>query len=318
MAAGLLGVAWTLHALVPAIPMLTACVVLGALAGNLPLGAHTGRFRVAMGPGMAYSGKKFMRLGIVLLGLQLSLADVAGLGVIGVLLIIGVVAGAFGGTWLIAKALKMPGDQPVLLATGFSICGASAIGAMSEARGSQKDAPIPVALVTLCGTLAIAALPAANLLLGLDPLDFGRWVGASVHDVGQVVATAQGAGTVALAAAVVVKLVRVLMLAPVTLLGTLSAPKGAHTGKRPPLVPLFVIGFMISIALRTTGLLPEVVLEAGHVAQELLLGAALVGLGFAIDLQLLFRSAGRATTAALAAWGVVAGLGLGAVALFPN
>lgn len=320
-AAGLVALAYAGHLLLPAIPMLTLCVLLGAIVGNTL--RTTQQFVLA--PGMGWSGKHLMRAGIVLLGFQLALSDVLDLGWKGVGLIAVVVAGSFGGTYLMARALKLPGDQPVLLASGFAICGASAIGAMSQARGSAKDAPIPVALVTLCGTLAIAVLPLANTWLALDELGFGRWVGASVHDVGQVVATAQGAGLSALGAAVVVKLVRVLMLAPVSVLGSLSIRRrhaagpadGAVpvAGTRPPLVPLFVLGFIACVLLRSSGWMPDSVLHAAKIGQEILLGLALVGLGFAIDLRQLFSTAGRAAAAALGAWAVVAGLGLGFVTL---
>jgi len=77
-------------------------------------------------------------------------------------------------------------------------------------------------------------------------------------------------------------------------------------------VPLFVAGFAAMVAVRSTGLPSEDLLEAARVAQELLLGAALVGLGYAMDLVALFRNAGRATAVALSAWAVVAGAGLAA------
>ncbi|MFJ6416313.1 YeiH family protein [Paeniglutamicibacter sp. NPDC091659] len=320
VSAALLGSAFAGHQLLPVVPMLTLCVVLGAIAGNTLRPAT----RLSLEPGMDWGGKQLMRAGIVLLGFQLSVSDVLGLGWKGVGLIALVVAGSFGGTYLIARALKLPGDQPVLLASGFAICGASAIGAMSHARGTSKDAPVPVALVTLCGTLAIAVLPLANTWLNLNELDFGRWVGASVHDVGQVVATAQGAGFTALAAAVVVKLVRVLMLAPISVLGSLSARRRQATasdgsmpfeGERPPLVPIFVLGFIACVLLRSTGWMPDSVLHATKTGQEILLGMALVGLGFAVDLRHIFSTAGRALAAAIGSWAVVATLGLGFVAL---
>lgn len=313
-AAAAVAAAFGAHAAMPAVPALTACVVLGAVASNMPLPPTATAMRARLLPGMGFAARRLMRVGIVLLGLQLVIADVAALGWLGIGAIGGVVAVAFAGTWALARLFRLPGDEPVLLAAGFSICGASAIGAMAQARGTQRDAATPVALVTLCGTLAIAVLPALAPLFGLAPVDFGYWVGASVHDVGQVVATAQTAGTAALAAAVVVKLVRVLALAPVALLGSLAARRsGAHAGgARTPLVPLFVAGFAAMVAVRSTGLPSEDLLEAARVAQELLLGAALVGLGYAMDLVALFRNAGRATAVALSAWAVVAGAGLAA------
>lgn len=81
-------------------------------------------------------------------------------------------------------------------------------------RIRHADTVLPVALVTLCGTLAIGALPLLVHPLNLSAEVFGAWTGASVHDVGQVVATAQTAGPAALGLAVVVKLTRVILLAP--------------------------------------------------------------------------------------------------------
>ncbi|TFD53478.1 putative sulfate exporter family transporter, partial [Cryobacterium frigoriphilum] len=227
-------IAWGVHSLVPALPLLTLAVALGIVAGQLPL------LRALLGgvwaPGLEVAGVRFMRLGIVLLGLGLSLTDIADLGWVGIVSTVAIVLGTFGGTWWLGRRLGLPGHQPLLIATGFSVCGASAIGAMSGAIGAKKtDAAVPVALVTLCGTLAIAVLPVLWHPLGLSSLQFGHWVGASVHDVGQVVATAQIAGPAALAVAVVVKLTRVLMLAPIVTVAAVIARRAtAATPAAPP------------------------------------------------------------------------------------
>ncbi|GHD01655.1 hypothetical protein GCM10008096_06010 [Zhihengliuella salsuginis] len=325
-AAVVVGCGFGLHAALGALPVMTLCVLGGAVAGHLLRSparrAHAlRRLDARIAPGLAAAGRTLMRAGIVLLGLQLVPADLAALRLQGVGIVLAAVALAFAGTWLTARLFRLPGDEPVLLAAGFSICGASAIGAMGQARGTARDASTPIALVTLCGTLSIALLPFANEGLGLAPMTFGHWVGASVHDVGQVVATAQTAGTTALAAAVVVKLVRVLALAPVATLGAWHARRArgpAAGGARAPILPLFVVGFGLMVALRTTGWLPDAALEAGRIGQELLLGAALAGLGYAIDLRTLFASAGRSTGAAVVAWAWVAAVGLAVAHLLSN
>ncbi|MEV6756291.1 putative sulfate exporter family transporter [Streptomyces sp. NPDC051214] len=312
-------VASVTHALIPAVPMLTAAVVLGLVAAHVP-----GVRAVVRGPGKAglsLAGKRLMRLGIVLLGLKLSLDDVLGLGWATVLMVLGVVAATFFGTWWLGRRMGLPGDQPLLIATGYAICGASAIGAVSEATESEeRDAAVSVALVTLCGTLAIAVLPLMQGPLGLSDAEFGRWVGAGVHDVGQVVATAQTAGPGALGDAVLVKLMRVAMLAPLVagvafaLRARAAAPGGA-AGRRPPLLPLFVAGFVGMVAVRSTGWVPGSVLDlAGH-AQELLLAAALFGLGSVVDLPSLIRTGGRVAALGVCAWVVVAGVSYGGVRL---
>ncbi|MFF4818698.1 YeiH family protein [Kitasatospora sp. NPDC001309] len=320
------------HAAVPAVPKLTAAVVLGMAAAHLP-----GLRPVVRGvarSGLSTAGKRLMRLGIVLLGLKLSLDDVLGLGWATVAMVLTVVAATFAGTLWLGLRLGLPGDQPLLVATGYSICGASAIGAVSQAAGSEEeDVASSVALVTLCGTLAIAVLPLLQHPLGLGEIEFGRWVGASVHDVGQVVATAQTGGPGALREAVLVKLMRVVLLAPlvagvaVTVRrnaraarragadGSDGADGAAKAGRRPPIVPLFVAGFLAMIVLRTTGVLPERALTLAGDAQELLLAAALFGLGSAVHLPTMAKTGGRIALLGLGSWVVVAGVSYAGVLL---
>ncbi|MEV0918617.1 putative sulfate exporter family transporter [Streptomyces sp. NPDC049967] len=328
-----LGLAEGVHALLPAVPMLTAAVVLGVVAAHLP-GVRPfvrGRGRA----GLSTAGKRLMRAGIVLLGLKLSVGDVLGLGWATVAMVFGVVLVAFFGIWWLGRKLGLPGDQPLLIATGYSICGASAISAVSGALGKEEDderlaadVATSVALVTLCGTLAIAVLPLLHHPLGLDTVQFGRWVGAGVHDVGQVVATAQTAGPTALGEAVLVKLIRVAMLAPLVagvavaygrrVRGVADGGQGDRRqagGRRPAVVPLFLIGFLAMTALRSTGRLPAGVLDAAATAQELLLAAALFGLGTAVHLPTLARSGARTAVLGLASWVVIAAASYGGVLL---
>ncbi|WP_458782062.1 YeiH family protein [Arthrobacter sp. D3-16] len=321
-AAVALAAAFLVHWLVPVLPAMTLAVVLGVLAANLPgTGVWTaGRAR----PGLDFAGKHLMRGGIVLLGLKVSVMDVLGLGWLALVLIAGVVAVSFGGTYLISRLFRLPPVTSLLVATGFSICGASAIGAMAAVRRIRHaDTVLPVALVTLCGTLAIGVMPLLVHPLQLSAPVFGAWTGASVHDVGQVVATAQTAGTAALGIAVVVKLTRVLLLAPVAALAgahqrVFARPgPGAEGGdaKLPPVVPLFVLGFIAMVGLRSTGWLPAGWLEAGAALQDILLGAALFGLGSAVRVRTLLHTGGRALLAALASWLLIALLGLAAALL---
>lgn len=307
------------HLLLPAVPAMTVAVVLGLLAANLPglagWSAGTGR------PGLDFAGKHLMRSGVVVLGLKVSVVDVLGLGWPALLLITGVVLAAFAGTYGIGRLFRLTPTVSLLIATGFSICGASAIGAMAAVRRiRQQDTVLPIALVTLCGTLAIGVLPLLIGPLGLGPEAFGAWAGASVHDVGQVVATAQTAGASALAVAVIVKLTRVLLLAPMVAAAGIHHRIGSDAGGRlPPVVPLFVVGFIAMAALRSTGWLSPGVLEAAALLQDLLLGMALFGLGSAVRVGHLLRTGTSALLAALASWLLIAALGLGAaVVLVPG
>jgi len=317
VAAIALGLAWGVHLVLPAVPILTVCVLLGILVAQIPQARSA--LDGVLAPGLTLSAKRLLRIGVVLLGLKLSLVDVAGLGWLTIVVVIAILAATFFVTWALGRWARLPGDQPLLLAAGFSICGASAIGAMSAVtRDRGRDAATPVALVTLCGTAAIAILPPIGAALGLTDMQFGAWTGASVHDVGQVVATAQTAGASALAIAVVVKLTRVVMLAPVVAItSVVIRRRGGGAGTRPPIVPLFVVGFLIAVVIRTFLPIPETVIGAADVAQTVLLGLALFGLGTGIRFEKLVRTGGRAVAVGLASWLFIAVVSLGAVQLLP-
>lgn len=323
--------AWGIHVLFPAIPLLTAAVALGIIVAQIPPARR--EITGSLAPGLSVASKKFMRMGIVLLGLKLSLIDIAHLGWLTIVLVIVIVLLTFVATFWLGKFARLPQHEPLLIATGFSICGASAIGAMSGAvKAKDSEAATPVALVTLCGTLAIGVLPLFWHPLGLSPEQFGHWVGASVHDVGQVVATAQLAGTSALAIAVVIKLTRVLMLAPMVSIAALVAHRSsvrsdsdagadadagaamdAKPSKRPAIVPLFVAGFLLAVAIRSFVPLPEAVLSIADTVQTALLAMALFGLGTGVRVRELVSTGWRSLLVGLTSWLFIAVLAYGAV-----
>ena len=309
-------IAWLVHLAVPALPILTASVALGIVVGQVPAlqPALSGR----LAPGLQVASRRLLRIGIVLLGLKLSLVDIAGLGWVTILTTVGVVVITFVGTIGLGRALGLPGHQPVLVASGFSICGASAIGAMAATvRARDEEQGVPIALVTLCGTLAIAVLPALWHPLGLSATGFGHWVGAGVHDVGQVVATAQLAGPAALAVAVVVKLTRVLMLAPMVAITAAVERRRAiePAGPRPAIVPLFIAGFLAAVLLNTFVPLPDWLLMTADQVQTALLATALFALGASIRVTELIHTGWRALVVGLTSWVLVAALAYGAVLL---
>lgn len=320
VAAGLgAALAWAVHWILPVVPALTVAMVLGIAAAHLP--ALRDRVGGRARPGLSVAAKRLMRLGIVLLGLKLSIQDVRSLGWPTTVMVVAVATATFLSTWWLGRRIGLRGDQPLLIAAGYSICGASAIGAVSAATGSdEEDVASSVALVTLCGTLAVAVLPLLQQPLGLDDAQFGRWVGASVHDVGQVVAAAQSAGPAALGDAVLVKLMRVSLLAPLAAAVALGLRRrrafhagnyqaaNARPGRKPSLVPLFVLGFLAMIALSSTGWLPESVLVGAGLVQEILLSAALFALGSAVHMPTLARTGGRAAALGLSSWAVIAGM----------
>ena len=227
------------HAAFPGLPPLVLCVALGVALANI------GHVPTAAVPGLVVAAGPVLKFGVVLLGLDLVFPDILALGIRALAVVVAVVAVTFFGTRWAGKRLGISDDLSLLVATGFSICGISAIAAANGVIEADEDeVAFSVALVTLCGTLAIVTLPPLQGLLGLDDEQFGAWVGASVHDVAQVVATSSAAGSVALATAIVVELTRVMLLAPLIAAIALRHRKPATTtGTRPPLVPPFIVAF---------------------------------------------------------------------------
>lgn len=294
---------------------LLVAVLLGAAAGNAGLVPEVAR------PGLAVVAKRVLRAGVVLVGFRLAADEVLALGVPGLLLVGGVVAVTFTGTRLLGRLVGVTRTTGLLVATGFAICGLTAVAALrGVVHADDEEVGAAAAMVTLCGTLAIAVLPALRPVFGLAPATFGHWVGASVHDVGQVVATAATAGDVALAAAVVVKLTRVVLLGPLLVVVGWTERRREHRslGQRPPwttAVPPFVLAFLAASAARTVGLVPEAWLDGIRAAETALLAAALFALGTGIRLRALAVLGRRTVALALLAWTLVAGVALPAVVL---
>ncbi len=316
LAAAAVGVvaAFLAHRAAGAVGVLTWAVTFGVLAANLGLVP-----RVAVS-GLGALTRRLLRIGIVLLGLSLSLASIAALGAPVIALVVVTLLSTLGATVWAGRRLGLGRARSLLVATGFAICGASAIAAMEEtAEADDEDVTLAVAMVTLCGTVAMVALPLLQGPLHLTDTQYGTWAGASVHEVGQVVAAAGPAGAAAVGVAVVVKLTRVLLLAPVVagvgLVRRRAGGLAADGAGRPPLVPLFVLGFLAAVALRSTGLLPGGMLAVVAHLQTVALAAALFGMGTGVRLASLVRGSGRLLLLAASSTLVVATVSLAGVRL---
>lgn len=280
-------VALVANQFVPTVSALLFAIVLGAVLGNVR------QVPASMAPGVAIAGKRILRVGIILLGLQLVLGDLLelGLGMVAVAAI--VVAVGMIGTVLIGRAMGIPPAQRILIACGFSICGAAAVAACDGVVDAEdEDVATGIALVVLFGTIMIPLVPLLVTVLNFDSELGGLWAGASIHEVAQVVAAAGIIGGGALKGAVVVKLTRVLMLAPVmAVLGIMQRRKtsGDSQIKRPPLIPLFVVGFLLMVGVASLEILPEPALSAAKIVQTACLGIAMFALGLGVRIKSLIK-----------------------------
>lgn len=291
------GIAFVVNGLLPGVSPLVVGIVFGVLAAN------TIQLPKVMAPGIAFSAKRLLRLGIVFLGLKLALTDIVALGAPMLMVIVGIVAVGIFGTVLIGRMLRIPRGLTLLIACGFSICGAAAVasvaGTIDPGDEAEEDTVVAVALVVLFGTLMIPAIPLLARVLGLSPEVSGMWAGGAIHEVAQVVAAGGLMGGVALSVAVVVKLGRVLLLAPIVLILGIRQRRLAYSAgvrkrhgsavRLPPIVPLFVVGFLAMVLLRSFVSLPDVVLTSGDILQTVLLAAAMFALGCGVKLRTLAK-----------------------------
>jgi uncharacterized integral membrane protein (TIGR00698 family) len=302
------------HALSMLSPLILA-IVIGAAFNNL---VGTPAWAKA---GSAFSMRRILRLGIILLGLWLTAAQVAQVGVGGVAIIAATLVATFVFTKQVGRLLRVDPKLAELIAAGTSICGASAVIATNTVtRASDEDAAYAVACVTVFGSLAMVLYPFAPALLHLSPRAFGLWTGASIHEIAQVVAAAYQAGPKALEFGTVAKLTRVMMLAPLVLsLGALAARRAKASGEgntaKPPL-PWFVLGFIALVAINSLWPVPAAIMPKVKDATTFLLAMALAAMGLDTSFRKLWAKGLAPLALGAASWVFVAGFSLVLVLMF--
>jgi len=246
-------------------------------------------------PGTSFAVKRILRVGIALMGAQLSLGQVLNTGASSVLIVATCIVLAILVVRFVSVRMGMSDRLGTLLGVGTSICGVSAIVATSPViEAKEEETSMAVATITIFGLLAVLFYPLLGLSLGLSDRFFGTWAGTAVNDTSQVVATglifSQKAGEIA----TVVKLTRNLFMAPVIV--ALSwfylkrrqaegETKGKGKGiKLQQAVPLFVLGFVGMAVLNSVGAFPSVVRQSIHIVSQLLIVASLAGVGLETNL----------------------------------
>lgn len=260
-------------------------LVLAVLFGMALRGVTGGRD--ALRPGIAFTVRPLLRAAVVLLGAQVTVGQVGTLGAAGLAVVAASLAASLWFTGRLGRALGVEPRLARLIGAGTSICGASAVLAVnSVTRAEEEDVAYAIACVTLCGTLSMLVYPLLAEALALNPHVFGLWAGASIHEVGQAVATAFQDGREAGEIGTIAKLWRVMLLAPVVLaLGVALVRRGgaAAAGSAPVPVPWFIAGFLGLIALNSAGLLPEAGRSVAGQVAPFLLAMALGAMGLDAD-----------------------------------
>lgn len=305
------------------ISTLVIALVIGMIIGNI---AYPRIERVCM-PGVTFSKQKLLRAGIIFFGIHLTLHDIARAGVSVILTDMLVFISTFGLALFIGKvALKLDTNTIILTGAGSSICGAAAVIATDPVVGSRPEqVTVAVSTVVVFGTIATFLYPALyqlNLHWQLLPTSagaFGIYAGSTIHEVAQVVAATRSFGPEAANAAVVAKMLRVMML-PVFLLALSFYVVRRRKALMPPghsgqpaaariTVPWFAFGFIGIVALNSVVVLPPEITQHVARADALLLTIAMAALGLTTHASA-FRLAGKKPiilAAVLFAWLIVGG-----------
>lgn len=235
--------------------------------------------------GIGFCARTVLRLGVALLGARITVGQIAELGVSTALLVIGSLAATILFGLGLARLLGSPREQGLLSGAAVGICGASAALAVSSVlpptRDNERFTLLTVVGVTLLSTLAMVVYPLLIGVLGMAPVAAGVFLGASIHDVAQVAAAGSLLGPEVAETAVIIKLLRVVMLAPVVLLAAvLLSTRGVRArGGAAPLVPGFLIGFALLVLIASMGLISGPAAEAASSASRACLVVAIAASG---------------------------------------
>lgn len=252
-------------------------------------------------PGVAFSARALLRLGVAFLGVRVSFMLMMGLGFELIALIaLGVIATILFGV-LIARFFGHTWQFALLTAGSVAICGASAAMAISailpKDDKSEQRLIFTVLGVTVLSTIAMIAYPILVRLLDLDAIQGGVFLGGTIHDVAQVVGAGFSISQETGDTATMVKLMRVAMLAPIVLVVSLlirNYSDDATEGTRPPILPGFVIGFAVLATLNSLGLIPPPVIEFLSQCSRWLLLTAISAVGMKTNLKQVLSVGGAA------------------------
>lgn len=268
-----------------ATPAMLMALLLGIAVGFLSDEARTK-------PGIEFSARQILRVGVALLGARISVDLLIGLGAELIALVIAGLLATIGFGLLVGRFFHFKWRFSVLTAGSVAICGASAAMAISailpKDERSEERLIFTVVGVTVLSTIAMIAYPILVNALDMDTVQAGVFLGGTIHDVAQVVGAGFSVSTETGETATLVKLIRVAMLAPVVLVASVLIRSFATPdpdAKAPPLLPVFVIGFLVLAAINSLGFLPSFASDFLAEASRWMLLVAIAAVGMKTNLK---------------------------------
>lgn len=242
--------------------------------------------------GIEFAARTVLRLGVALLGARMTLEQVGGLGLGPVLMVIGSVSLIIIIGSLLAKALGLTRELGLLTGGAVAICGASAALALSAVmprnEHSERNTILTVVGVTTLSTMAMVLYPLIVGVLSLADVQAGVFLGGTIHDVAQVVGAGYMISDETGDVSTLVKLVRVAMLVPVVMVFMWLFRKSRHEAgeaSKMPLLPGFLVGFIVLVLVNSLGLIPVPVNEAMTTLSRWCLVTAIAALGIKTSFQ---------------------------------
>lgn len=256
----------------------------------LGLGLNFLSANASLAPGISFTSKTLLRVGVALLGARITLHQIAELGLGTGMIVVIAVASTITCGLVLSKVLGRSRDEGWISGGSVAICGASAAMAVAavlpQSRENERYTLMTVMGVTLLSTVAMVLYPLALRFADASNLQAGVFLGATIHDVAQVVAAGTLLGPDTRDTATIVKLFRVAMLAPAVVLVSLIARKSTGVaGPRPPIVPGFLVGFVLLVVLGSAGLMSPTMTQTASDASRAFLVAAIAGAAMRTQLQ---------------------------------
>ena len=260
-------------------------IVCGMLYGNF----LRGNMPAEWGVGVHFTARRMLRVAVAFYGLNISIQQIIEVGLPGLVVSVGIVLGVLIlGTLIGTKLLKLDRDTAMLTSAGSAVCGAAAVLAFeSTLKAAPHKAAVAVATVVLFGTISMFLYPILYQAgwFDMDPRSFGIFLGGSVHEVAQVVASASNIDAATTEVATIVKMTRVALLVPVLIVlgiwlqraAIASADAGAKRPKLP--IPWFAIGFLVLALINSANVIPPNILQALRTLDIYILTMAMTALG---------------------------------------
>jgi uncharacterized integral membrane protein (TIGR00698 family) len=302
-------------------------LVIGIVMGIFYANTLHNQIPSAWGTGITFSGKKILRFAIVFYGFRITFQQIADVGMSGFMVSLIMLSTTFIlGSYLGYKIFKMDKDTAILTASGASVCGAAAVLATEPVlKAEGHKTAIAVSMVVLFGTISMFLYPVlyasiiepATGFLHMTPQEFGIYVGGTIHEVAQVVAvpaSVQGAPAEMANSAVIVKMTRVIMIAPMLIvLGIYLAYEAKKSGGSQDgvklVIPWFAVYFVGMAGFNSLQIVPQNIVDVINEIDTFLLTMAMTALGMG-TIFAKFKGLGLAplyTAGAMFLWLVVGG-----------